>query len=497
MSPIGAIGGSGNLSAQALADIQNQINIYARQLSTGKKATTISELGKSVSRSIDLRAHLARLSAYDESSTSATTNLQSATAAINSFAKSASQVEVTTLSLATTPTSSNRGMVTADLRRQFSELVDYLNTEVDGNYLFGGKQSGIPPVIDSSLILDGSGGRAGLKQYIAERQAADLGTAHLGRLQLSNTPNSISLAETGTGGVFGFTIKGVTSSDPAITASTPSGAPPQTTFTVNGQPASGSTLTVTLGLPDGTTTDVTLTASGGSGTNPFAIGATVADTTNNIKAALQTALGSASDVQLYAASAKAAAIDFFKGSTTNPPRRVAGPPYDTATGFVAGTSDNTVLWYQGTDDSNDPRNDRVTQIDERASVGFGARANEPGFIETLANAAVLAVTGYSSTNETLAQSQFSELRDRARSGLSQAKTDVTATSVSVGLVQKTVKARADDQNAQKTVFETALSSIEDAPLDQTAVSLSTLQTQLQALYQLTAKLQSLSLANYL
>jgi len=115
----------------------------------------------------------------------------------------------------------------------------------------------------------------------------------------------------------------------------------------------------------------------------------------------------------------------------------------------------------------------------------------------LANAAVLAVTNYSSSNETLAQTQFSELRDRARSGLSQAKADVTTTSVSLGLVQNTVKSRTDDQNAQKSIFETALSSVEDAPLDQTAVSLSTLQTQLQALYQLTAKLQSLSLANYL
>lgn len=497
MSSIGPSGSTGNVSAQAIADIRDQIKILSRQLSTGKKATTISELGQSVYRSVDLRARLARLSAYDESRASVTTNLQSTSAAVNSFAKSASQVEITTLSLSTTPTSSNRASVTTELRRQFSDLVSYLNTDVDGNYLFGGKQAGALPVIDSSLILDGSGGRAGLKQYIAERQAADLGTSHMGRLQLSNTPNSISLAETGTGGVFGFTIKGVTSSDPAITASTPSGNPPQTTFTVAGQPAAGSTITVTLGLPDGTSTDVTLTASGGSGTNAFAIGATLADTTNNIKAALQTALGTTSDVQLYAASAKAAALDFFKGSTTNPPRRVAGPPYDTATGFVAGTSDNTVLWYQGTDDSNDPRNDRVTQIDERASAGFGARANELGFVESLANAAVLAVTNYSSSNETLAQSQFSELRDRARSGLSQAKADVTATSVSLGLVQNTVKSRTDDQNAQKAVFESALSSIEDAPLDQTAVSLSSLQTQLQALYQLTAKLQSLSLANYL
>ena len=497
MSSIGPVGSFGSNSARSIEDIHDQLNIYARQLSTGKKATTISELGNSVSRSIDLRARLARLSAYDESSASVTTSLQSVSTTLGSFSKVASQIEVNTLSSSTTPSSANRKTVATDLRRQFSELVDYLNTEINGNYLFGGKQVGAPPVIDSDLILDGSGGKAGLTQYISERQAADLGADHLGRLQLTNSTNLVSLSETGVGGVFGFTLKGVTSSSSSITATAPSGTPPQTSFIVNAQPAAGVTLTLTLGLPDGTTTDITLTASGGPGTTPFAIGATMADTTNNIKAALQTALGSAGDVQLYAASAKAAALDFFRGSTTNPPRRVAGPPFDTATGFVAGAATNTVLWYQGTDDTNDPRNDRITQIDERISVGFGARANEAGFIETLANAAVLAVVGFSSTNETLAQSQFSDLRERGRSGLSEAKTNVTSTSVSLALAQKSVKSRTDDQNAQKAIYETALGTLEDAPLDQTAVALSALQTQLQALYQLTAKLQSLSLANYL
>jgi len=105
MSSIGPSGSTGNVSAQAIADIRDQIKILSRQLSTGKKATTISELGQSVYRSVDLRARLARLSAYDESRASVTTNLQSTSAAVNSFAKSASQVEITTLSLSTTPTS--------------------------------------------------------------------------------------------------------------------------------------------------------------------------------------------------------------------------------------------------------------------------------------------------------------------------------------------------------------------------------------------------------
>ena len=92
MSSIGPVGSFGSNSARSIEDIHDQLNIYARQLSTGKKATTISELGNSVSRSIDLRARLARLSAYDESSASVTTSLQSVSTTLGSFPKVASQI---------------------------------------------------------------------------------------------------------------------------------------------------------------------------------------------------------------------------------------------------------------------------------------------------------------------------------------------------------------------------------------------------------------------
>ena len=130
-------------------------------------------------------------------------------------------------------------------------------------------------------------------------------------------------------------------------------------------------------------------------------------------------------------------------------------------------------------------------------MAFGARSNEAGFAETLAGTALLAVTNFSTTDETLARQQFSEMRDRARSVFDQAKTDVTTSNVSLLNSQTIAKSKSDDQKAQKVVFETALADAENAPIEQTAVSLTNLQTQLQALYQLTAKLQSLSLANYL
>ena len=77
------------------------------------------------------------------------------------------------------------------------------------------------------------------------------------------------------------------------------------------------------------------------------------------------------------------------------------------------------------------------------------------------------------------------------------KTSVTATSVSLLTTQKAVKVADDEQTAQKNVLEGALGAVENVSLDEAAVTLTSLQTQLQAMYQLTAKLSSLSLANYL
>lgn len=497
MSFIGPFGGAGFSSSQSMAELREQINDLSRQLSTGKRAATISQSGNALSRSIDLRARLSRLSIYDEAIASASTDLNTISNSINSFSTVSSRALFETLSVATTADPSNRSTVKTNLRRQFSELIDYLNIDSNGSYLFGGKNTMSPPVLDANMILDGTSGKAGLTQYIAERQAADLGADNQGRLQLSNSTNEVSLAETVSGSVFGFTLRGITSNDPGIVATAPSGTPPQLSLSVNAQPAPNSVVTLTLGLPDGTTTEITLTAAGDSASNGFAIGETVDDTASNLTTALRSALVSTGKTQLFSASAKAAAGDFFKGSTTNPPHRVNGPSFETATAFTAGSADDTVIWYQGTDDTNDPRNDRISKIDERLSIGLGVRANEPGFVEALTGAALLAVTNFSTSDETLAKKQFTDLRGRARDSLSQSKTDVTTTNVSLLTAQKSAKSRSDDQKAQKTVFETALVTIEDAPLDQTAVSLTSLQTQLQALYQLTAKLQSMSLANYL
>ncbi len=497
MTTIGAGNGWTGYTSTSIRQVRDDIDEASRRLSSGKVSQSYVGLGHNVSRSLDLRARLANLEIYDDAATIAKTTLGVAGNAINSFSKSLAQIETNSLSFTNPPDSNGRNSTASSLRSQLDLLLSYLNTDDGGTYAFGGRQGSSAPALDATTILDGVPGKAGLKQYIAERQTADLGNNGLGRLSVSNTGTTVSIAQESAALPFGFTLKSISSASGLIPVSGPSGTPPALNVTLTNQPPADSTFSITLGLPDGTTMDVTLKAASTVGDNQFLLGATPADTANNLVTALTTSLSTAAKVQLSSASAAKAAQDFFAGSTTNPPQRIAGPNFATATGFVPGSASDTILWYQGTDDTNDPRNDRYMQIGNGLTIGVGARANEKGFREALASVSLLAATSLSTTDEQIAIKQFNDLRDRARSGLSTAKPDLTASSVSIATNQKSVKTAIDDQAALKSVLNTAIGQIEDAPMEETAVTLTNLQTRLQAMYQLTAKLSSLNLANFL
>ena len=110
------------------------------------------------------------------------------------------------------------------------------------------------------------------------------------------------------------------------------------------------------------------------GANQFTIGATAANTATNLQAALTSALSAIStQTALPAASAMAAANNFF---SSDPPQRVSGPPYDTATSLVSGTAANTVFWYTGENGSTPARQTATAQVGPSTTIAYGMRANE-------------------------------------------------------------------------------------------------------------------------
>jgi len=495
--------------ADSLTQIHDALNEKSQQLATGKIGQTYAALGHNVARNVDLRSKLSQIDVYNVEMAVGNASLSVASETVTTLTKQASTISSGPLSTLQSSNSDGRAAAQTNLRSSLGTMLGYMNTQDDGSYIFGGRNLGAAPALDVSTIIDGDivTGKAGLGAYISERQTADLGSNGLGRLTLSLPPSgtTVSLSEEAANLPFGMTIKSISSTLSNVTSSLSGTSPKSLDVAFTGVPATNGTLTVTLNLPDGTTTDLTMMAGAAAGTNQFAIGADAATTAANFQTAIATSLQTVASTALSGASALKAAKDFFAGSLTAPPQRVLIPnpgSAATATGFITDATQNaakTVVWYQGTDAAagGDPRLDRVVQISPTTTVGLGIRGNEASFSGMLASVAVAAATNFSSTDPVLAQNQFNDLAQRAKRGVTQGTVDLQTVLVSLSSSQTQIKSAQEQHNATKTVLNSVISSIEDASPEQTAAELSSLQTQIQIAYQVTAKLLKLSLADYL
>jgi flagellar hook-associated protein 3 FlgL len=181
------------------------------------------------------------------------------------------------------------------------------------------------------------------------------GTAALGQFGIASgttgptAATRVALGEDVAGSVFGLKLAGVSSTLAGATISGPAGSPAQVTVDLAANPEPGDTLTYSFKLPDGTSDQLTLTATAASPppANAFTIGATPAATAANLATALTSGVATLAATDLTAASAVAAANSFFNTDAAHPPQRVNGPPFATATSLIAGTAANTVSWYTG------------------------------------------------------------------------------------------------------------------------------------------------------
>src|SRR5262249_59867996 len=128
---------------------------------------------------------------------------------------------------------------------------------------------------------------------------------------------------------FGFKLVGATTNASGATVTAPSGMPPSMSLDLGAiNPSDGDVVKFTFTLPDGTTRDLTLTAttSATPGPGQFAIGANSTATRINLQAALTAGLGTLAHTQLVAAPAGAPRHNFFDTDAPNPPPPVPGPP---------------------------------------------------------------------------------------------------------------------------------------------------------------------------
>ncbi len=333
------------------------------------------------------------------------------------------------------------------------------------------------------------------------------GTATVANFGVTTVPaaptvggTNFSVSEDAAGSPFGFKIAGLSTSMAGAVVSGPTGNPPGVSVNLGGNPNVGESLTLTLNLPDGSTENVVLTATTANppGPNQFTIGANAAATAANLQSALTSSVAKLADTSLVAASAIAAANNFFDTDAGNPPQRVNGPPFGTAMSLVDGTAANTVNWYTGEAGSSSARTTAVARVDPAVTISFGMRANEVALRTAVKNVAVFSAVSFSASDPN-AESQYGALTTRLAGNLDpplgkQSLSDLSAEIANAQIMAKDAQDRHTQATATVTDF---LQSIENVSPDQVGTELLTLQTSLQASLQTTAMLSKLSLVNFL
>jgi len=623
MTVINSVGNSNILLGQSIVDLKSQLDTLQTQLATGRKSTVYSGMGINEGFAIFARSQISNLSAYSTTMTNINTTIDTTSTALDSFGQIATQVKSAAASLGAVVTGSGQTVNQQTAQLQLKSMLEILNTQAGDRFLFSGSAIDTPSVASMDDILNGKGALAGLKQMIAERNQADLGASGLGRLVISQpVPTSVSVAEDVAGSPFGFKLNAITSSFTGATVTGPSGSPAAVSVNLGPtNPNNGEQVTFTFNLPDGTTEAIQLTAS--SATPPpsgcFAIGANSTATAANLKAALNTALGTLANTSLVAASAMTASDNFFNtdgmatGSVVNnkaavpapitgatllsgaagtdslatnfavgdtitvngktltfvasgalanqlnvtdsvqtlltkidaitgtstpstvsggvitlhtddaaglnvtssnaaafaalgfgptvtavqPPLRVAGPPFNTATSLVSGAA-NTVTWYTGESGPGSARASSTARVDQTSTIQYGVRANEQAIRSALQAVAVFASLTTSPTSPN-ATALVSALNQRVATvltpqGRQQSLADIGTDLASAQVAMKDIAAR---QSQSKIMLQDLVDQSETINSDQVATELLALQTRLQASYQTTSMLSQLTLVKFL
>jgi flagellin-like hook-associated protein FlgL len=494
---ISGIGGNLSPLLQSVVTIDKQLQDLQRQLGTGEKADTFSGLGSQSSVAVGLSAQLDASASYDGTISVVGTTISVAQTVLSQVDKSGNTVKSTAATAPFDPDNSGTTTVQRTAQGALDTVLAELNTQGTNGYLFSGTGVNQPSVDSSSHILNGNGAQAGLIQVIAERRQADLGSG-LGRLVISAPlPTAVAVSEDVAGSPFGFKLAGVSSSLTGATVAGPSGSPSSISVDLGaGNPNAGDSITYKFSLPDGSSETLTLqaTASATPGPGQFTIGATSTATAANLSAAVTAGITQLAQTSLSAASAIAAGNDFFG----NPPQRVVGPPFATATAQVAGTAANTVFWYTGQNGPQPARSTAVARIDPTITVSYGLRANEQAVRTIVQTTAVLAATSYSAGNPN-APAAYSALNQRANLAL--------AVPPGVQSIQNIQEDLASAQSAMsdatgrhkqtQLTLTNMLQQIEGISNDQVASQILALQTSLSASLSTTARLAQTSLLNYL
>lgn len=499
MSSIGGIGARSLLMVQSLVDMRAQLGDLQRQMATGKKSDTYAGIGLDRGLTVGLRSQLSAIGSYKDTIGNVGVRVNVANSALTRIGELGREMKAVAGQL---NSSIQRTTAKETAKNAVDEIIGLLNTQVGDRYIFSGLASDVSAVDTTNSVLYGDGIRAGLQQIINERNQADLGADGRGRLVITApAATSVQVAEDVDPSIFGFKLANITSSLTGSTVVTPTGSPPAMSVDVGAtNPNPGEQVTLTFNLPDGSIESITLTAttSATPGPNEFTIAATSGLTAANLQVAVASSVETLANTSLAAASAIKASDEFFNMDAANPPMRVDGPPFDTATGLIAGTSANTVHWYTGEAGSQPARSTATARVDQAITVSYGLRGNEEGIRWQLQHIAVMAVMPMSETDPDL-QLKSTELSERLglALGVPPGTQSVEEIQAELAGAQISMDAATERHVETKATLEDLLQGVEGVSTEEVAAKILTLQTRMEASLQATAMLYQTSILKYI
>ena len=484
-------------SFQLLTGMKQRYDHLQGQLASGQKAATLAEMGSTRFFNLSMRTRISGLESYAQTMGTVGLRLSVLDTSLSRLDAIESEQRISATPGGAGTHNVNFATLPETSRARLDEVLDLLNTNIGGRYLFSGGTADRKPVLSAETLLHGAGGRAGFSTILEQRVAADTGDG-MGRLTLSAAGNTVTLAEDGAH-PFGLKLSTVSSSSVDVTGAIAAGPPDALEVQFGAVPAVGTKLTIGFTLPDGTEEQVVLTGvSGTPAAGEFQLGANASDTAANLEAALDTAVSRLVATKGAAASAFAASDNFFNGRGEDV-MRVDGPPYDTATALIAATEADTVLWYSG-EDSTDPRGSVTARVDDGTSVRYGVQGNEAGLVGLVRSLAVMATATFSNGDDT-SLARFDAMAGRQIERLSAAHTNqagsIKVIAVELGMAKTTMANVGERHQSHKAQLETMLTDLESAPMEEVAMEILALKTRLEASYQATAMVAQLSFVNYM
>ncbi len=284
---------------RALTDMQNNMARLQLQLSTGQKASTLSELGRDRVFDLNVRSRSAKVESYQSNIATVGLRLDFLDNSLTRLSDIVTESRAAVSSSGSGSNGLNQVSAQSLASARLEEVLTILNGDINGRHVFGGSSTDKAPVGQFQLVMDGDSTRAGFKTIAAQRKAADGGLDGKGRLvsdvaQLTSaipggTPDTVTLTEDDAVlHPYGPKLAAVSTTSGAVSVTAPSGTPATLSVQFTGLPTPGDTVSVDVTLPDGSTETRVLTAVAGAPANPgeFQIGATPNATATNFQATL-------------------------------------------------------------------------------------------------------------------------------------------------------------------------------------------------------------------